>query len=159
MYNTQLSQPRPARRAVCRTEAPRCDRIGVESISGTSIPQSPLRRSSTSYCRIGRRVGDRQVFFHRTSRGCPRAKADDELSRIALREPITSSARRGPLILGERSRQTAAVTFEDRSSPTCLACPWHGEVCWERRVLPFPLEGKEETTPVGLVGTRVGLSP
>jgi hypothetical protein len=57
--------------------------------------------------------------------------------------PITSSVEVS--IPRECSRQPR-VTFRGSSSPTCLACPWHGEVSGTLR-FPIPHGGKAETMP------------
>jgi hypothetical protein len=51
----------------------------------------------------------------------------------------------------------SSVTLRGSSSPTCLACAWHGEVSGTLR-FQIPLEGKRRQRR-RLVGTRVGLIP
>ena len=102
----------------------------------------PCGEGSTSYCRIGRRVGDRRFSFTGSSRGCPRAKADYELSRCAAR--ADHEFRRGldsSGTLPATARHLSRIELAD-----LLGLPVARRGFWDA-AFPNSPGGKEETTP------------
>jgi hypothetical protein len=138
-----------------RTEAQERPHGAGVNIWDSDPVRLPCGEGSTSSVWIGRRAGDRRFSFTGSSRGCPRANADYELSRCVaradyeFRRGLDSSGTlpataRHPTFLPSPSGRGAGG--EGSSSLICLACAWHGEVSGTPR-FPIPPGGKEETTP------------
>ena len=113
----------------------------------------PCGEGSTSSAWIGRRAGDRRFSFTGSSRDCPRAKADYELSRCAasadheFRRGLDSSG-----MLSATARHLSRIELAD-----LLGLHVARRGFWDA-AFPIPLEGKRRQRR-RLVGTRVGLSP